>query len=99
MARYDVFEHPNNNSYLLDVQSDLLEILGTRVVVPLVRLNQVSVLAKRLNPVFEIKGVQVTMAPQNIATVPKTILKTPITNLKNEFDKITQALDMVFQGF
>ncbi len=41
MSQFDVFDNPNDNTnqsmpYLLDVQSDLLDNLATRVVVPLI---------------------------------------------------------------
>ena len=43
MARYDVYPNPGQNPqvpFLLDVQSDLLSVLDTRVVVPLRRLDR-----------------------------------------------------------
>ena len=99
MAKFDVIIHPAENGYLLDVQADILAELSTRVVVPLVVLDQIPKFAKRLNPEFCIEGNKVVMASQHVATVPKNILKTPVANLKDEFSQITQALDMVFQGF
>ncbi len=99
MAKFDVYLHPGENGYLLDVQADMLSELSTRVVVPLVIFDQIPKFAKRLNPEFYVEGTKVIMAPQHVATVPKTMLKTPVANLKNEFSEITQALDMVFQGF
>ncbi len=35
MARYDVFDGAAEGSYLLDLQTDLVDHLSTRVVVPL----------------------------------------------------------------
>jgi toxin CcdB len=35
MAQYDVFANPDGGGYLLDVQTDLLDALNVRVVVPL----------------------------------------------------------------
>jgi len=35
MSRFDIFENEQGAGYLLDVQSDLLSGLNTRVVVPL----------------------------------------------------------------
>ena len=99
MAKYDVYKHPDGDRYILDVQTDLMDDFDTRVIVPLVALDLAPKIAKRLNPIFTIEGVQMSMVTQFIATVPKAMLKTPITNLNSEFDKITQALDMVFQGF
>ncbi len=41
MAQFDVFENPNEETkqaipFLLDVQAELLDVLSTRVVVPLI---------------------------------------------------------------
>ena len=99
MARLDVYPNPDRAGYLLDVQTDLLDGLNTRVVVPLLPLEQAPEPAKRLNPVFEINGQKVVMATQFLAAVPATLLKSPTGNLADHFASITNALDMVFQGF
>jgi toxin CcdB len=39
MAKYDVFPNPSGDGYLLDVQTDLLSDLNTRVVVPLLQTS------------------------------------------------------------
>jgi len=99
VAKFEVFVNLDANGYLLDVQTDLLDELNTRVVVPLIELEQAPPGARRLNPVFVVKGVQVVMMPQYLSPVPVKILKSPIANLQSEFSQITAALDMVFQGF
>ncbi|PHS79207.1 MAG: plasmid maintenance protein CcdB [Rhodospirillaceae bacterium] len=98
MARYDVYANPNGSGYLLDVQADLLDTLNTRVVVPLLAKNQAPKPADRLNPIFEIKGEQVIMVSQFLAAVPVSILQNPVANISENIT-ITNALDMVFQGF
>lgn len=98
MARYDVYANPNGSGYLLDVQADLLDGLNTRVVVPLLPKNQAPKPADRLNPIFEINGEQVIMVSQFLAAVPVSILQNPIANISENIP-ITNALDMVFQGF
>jgi len=99
MAKHDVYENPDNGGYLLDVQSDLLDSLNTRIVVPLMPLHEAPQAAKRLNPIFEIKDMQVVMVSQFLAAVPTTILGKPEQNLGESSVEITNALDMVFQGF
>jgi toxin CcdB len=60
MARFDVYRntgpHAETTPYLLDVQSDLLHGLETRVVVPLRRRDRFPAgrLPERLTPVFAI---------------------------------------------
>lgn len=99
MAKYDVYPNPDGAGYLLDVQADLLDGFNTRVVVPLFPVDTAPTPAKRLNPVFEIEEAQFVMATQFLAAVPIAILNKPIMNLSDQFAEITNALDMVFQGF
>ena len=99
MAKYDVYPNLIGTGYLLDVQAELLDNFTTRIVVPLHTINKAPPPAKRLNPVFEIEGLQVVMATQLLASVSTSILKNPTTNLSNQFVEITNALDMVFEGF
>jgi toxin CcdB len=99
MAQYDLFPDPSGNGYLLDVQSDLLEGLNVRAVVPLLPQMRAPIAASRLNPVFEIEGAVHLMMTQYIAAVPASILKAPVGDLSERFDAVTSALDMLFHGF
>ena len=99
MARYDVYPNPSGRGYLVDLQTDLLDIINTRVVAPLVPASSAPALAGRLNPVFLIEGGQYVMITQSLAAVPAHILDKPVANLSANFAEITNAVDMVFQGF
>lgn len=99
MPKYDVFPNPSGDGYLLDVQTDLLSDLNTRVVVPLLPPSSAPKPATRLNPIFEFDGRPVVMVTQFMAAVPTSLLKTSIGNLDNEFEKVTTAIDMLMQGF
>lgn len=99
MAKYDVFRNPTGNGFLLDVQTDLLSDLNTRVVVPLLSESHAPKPATRLNPTFVINGAAVVMVTQFMAAVPTGILKSPVGTLDAEFEKITIAVDMLMQGF
>ena len=99
MAQYALFGNPAGDGYLLDVQSDLLDDLNVRAVVPLLPQEGAPVAASRLNPVFEIEGAAHVMMTQYIAAVPATILKAPSGDLSSQADPVTAALDMPFHGF
>jgi toxin CcdB len=99
MAQYALFGNPAGDGYLLDVQSDLLDDLNVRAVVPLLPQDGAPVAASRLNPVFEIEGAAHVMMTQYIAAVPAAILKAPLGDLWPKADPITAALDMLFHGF
>ncbi len=99
MARYDVYRGIDGRCFLLDVQADLLDKMNTRVVVPLMPTSDAPLPARRLNPVFEINGVSYMMVTQFVSAIPANTLGEPAANLSVHFDEITNALDMVFQGF
>ena len=99
MKRFDVYKSSNGSGYLLDVQSDILSGLNTRVVVPLMLSSESPQPAGRLNPIFEIDGESTIMATQFIAAIPESELKYPVINLSGYHHEITEALDMLFTGF
>jgi toxin CcdB len=99
MAKHDVYALPDRNGYLLDVQTDLLDAMNTRVVVPLFSIGDAPAAAKILNPIFEVDGEDVVMITQFMAAIHVSELKNPVTNLSGKFAEITRALDMVFQVF
>ena len=99
MAKYDVHAGVQPGTLLLDVQSDLLGGLNTRVVVPLIPQGQAPVPARFLNPVFEVEGAPHVMVTQFLAAVPAGVLRDPVANLTPRADEVTRALDMLFQGF
>lgn len=99
MSKYDVYPNPAGEGFLLDVQTDLLSGLNTRVVVPLLPASVAPVPAARLNPSFDINGAPTVMVTQFLAAVPISVLKAPVTSLEAEFERITIAIDMLIQGF
>lgn len=99
MARFDVCEFGPDGSLVLDIQSDLLDDLNTRIVAPLMPIHIAPKPAKFLNPIFDIGDEQYVMITQFLSAVPAPQLGKPIENLSDKFAEISRATDMVFQGF
>lgn len=99
MARYDFYLNTESGGYLLDVQSDILEGLSTRVVVPLMPPKIAPVPGRRLNPTFAINGKDHVMVTQFVSAFSVSELRNPEGNLSRHHDDIVAALDMLFQGF
>jgi len=104
MAQFDVYENKNAAAkqtipYLLDVQTELLDNLATRVVVPLITAAAMGRAAKHLNPQFKIKRTAVVMSTAELAGVPVHILGNRICSLKEQRSEIIAALDFLFTGF
>lgn len=103
MAQFDVYlnRNPETSSYipyLLDVQAELLDVLATRVVVPLYKLDSMPKPARHLNPVFEINGEKLVLSTAELAGVPMGILGEVVCNVASDRDKIIAALDFLFTG-
>ena len=99
MARFDLYLSQDQDGYLLDVQSDLLSDLNTRVVVPLMSLDRAPKPATILNPVFDIHELPHVMVTQFLSAVPISLLRQPAGSLAQKSDAITRALDFLYQGF
>lgn len=101
MARFDVYCLAGRDEarFVLDVQADLLDELGTRMVVPLLSQEVAPKPAKRLNPVFVVDDHSFVMMTQFMAAVPVRDLKKIVTSLSIYQDEITQALDLLLTGF
>lgn len=105
MARFDVYpnpgKHANTTPYLLDVQSELLDGLDSRVVIPLRSLQhfpQVK-LSTRLTPLLIVEGEEFLLETPKMGAVPRRALKSPVASLAGDQDRITGALDFLFQGY
>lgn len=105
MARFSVYEnigdHAKTTPFLLDVQTDLLSGLDTRVVIPLRKasLYKKVRLPQDLMPIFSIKGSDFALETPKMAAVPSKILKKEIGSLKSQQHLVMIAIDRLFHGF
>lgn len=105
MAQFDVYPNTDDESasvvpYVLDIQNDFLDGLSTRIVIPLAvpeALDTLPIL--RLNPTLPIHGQLLIALTQDMAPVPRRLLKTPVANLSSRREEILAALDFLFHGF
>ena len=91
-------DHTGEAPYLLDVQTNLLAELSTRVVVPLVRASSFGRRADRLHPLFRVAGQEVVMATHLIAAVRQNSLGAYVASLADQRDTIIGAIDMLWSG-
>jgi toxin CcdB len=82
----------------LNVQNDLIDTVGSKVVVPLVPSNRVGVAIKRLMPEFEVDGKRMVMDTAQITNVPLKMLGKPMDDLSRERFTILAALDLLISG-
>lgn len=98
--------HKNTNAatktavpFLLDVQSDLIAELGTRVVVPLYTATAMQgKTLSTLTPTFEIDGKQYVMVTPQLAGIAKKQLGTQVADLSAQRNEIIAAIDLLITG-
>ena len=103
MAQFDI--HANSAGgevdfpYLLDIQSDFLDRLNTRLVVPLMALDSFGTPIERLNPVFEVAGGAYVGVFTEMAGVSQNLLGEVVDSAAERRDEIVAAVDFMIQGF
>jgi len=104
MAQFDVYENPHPASrkeipFLLDLQTDLLDGLATRVVAPLLRASADEKVAQNLSPRFIVQQMEVVISTPELAGIPVRMLGEKIGSLSKNRDEIIAALDFLFTGY
>jgi len=101
MARFDVYRisQADQDQFVVDVQSDFVSAIGTRVVVPLVPAPWFTPPVRDLNPFVEIAGQRLMVLTQELVSVPVRYLRNPVASLTNRHDDITRALDILLSGY
>lgn len=105
MARFSVYQnsddHTKTTPYILDVQTDLLSGLNTRVVIPLRNSNRYQNLStsQDLMPSLEIQGKVFILDTPRMAAIPSKHLKKEIGSLRDQQHIVIAAIDRLFHGF
>jgi toxin CcdB len=99
--QFAVFDNPSPQKrdvypYVLDIQSDLLSGLPTRMVVPLAVLAVTPAqIPRRLCPLVSILGLSLMLVPFEAAPLDKRLLKTEVASLADRSSDIIAAMDAV----
>ena len=105
MAQFTVYRNKSTRSkstspFLVDVQSDLLDELQTRVVIP---LTKASALAKKpltnLTPALKFDGETYMLMTPQLAGVSRTDLGASTGSLAEQRQVIEAAIDFLPLGF
>lgn len=104
MAQFSLYKNLDKSSskaypYLIDVQSDLLSDLDSRMVIP---LTPVSMLDRKapthLCPVIHLEEGDFVILTQQMTSVPAKILKDEANDLSAFRNEIINALDFLIMG-
>jgi toxin CcdB len=104
MPQFSVYKNKNPSTrsaypFLVDVQSDLLRDLKTRVVVPLVK---VTALGKKpiqhLTPIVEVDGQKYLMLMPQLAGITAKDLGVEVGSVAKKRNDIVAAIDFLVTG-
>jgi toxin CcdB len=104
MPQFDVYINPNPASreavpFVVDVQSDLIDALPTRLVMPLSRIGAGQArLPSHLCPPVTLEGQTLTLMPHLAAPISKRLLRHPVQSMRHRAHDISAALDAVISG-
>ena len=105
MTQFAVYRNKSPRSksiypFLVDIQSDLLDELQTRVVIP---LTKASALAKKplsnVTPALKFEGDSYLLITPQLAGVARTDLGGSIGSLAEQRQVIVAAVDFLLMGF
>jgi toxin CcdB len=97
MAQYDL-HRLHSGDLVIDCQTDFLNVLQTRLVVPLINPDSVPDALPRLHPLFDIDGDRLLMATHLAASIPSGELGYPVASLASENYTIINAIDFLLTG-
>ncbi|MGO4523430.1 CcdB family protein [Microvirga sp. 2MCAF35] len=99
MGQFDVYAGIGPaNRLVVDLQSDLLAPIATRIVAPLFPRSEAPVLTE-LTPLVRLDGRDLVVMIPLMASIPLRELQHPIGSLAADQDAIKRALDVLFLGF
>lgn len=101
MPQFDVYRYKNSPHvpYLLDIQADLMSMLSTRLVIPLVLATKIKIPIKNINLEFEIENTQVILSTAEMAGISTKLLGKKVTSLQHHRNEIIAAIDFLITGF
>ena len=103
MAQYDVYPNPSTSKkdgipYVVVVQSDLLDALATRLVIPLATLNLAGKAPAALCPRINVNGQHFYALAHYAAPLPAKLLRSPVDNVLAQASLLVGAVDAVLAG-
>ncbi|BCA62108.1 hypothetical protein HMP09_1342 [Sphingomonas sp. HMP9] len=97
MAQFDIHSIASHG-FVVDCQSDLLSDLRSRIVAPLRKPDEPSVLQSRLNPLVKVHQTDYRVAIQFLRAVDSRLLGEKIGSLLDYEYDVKAAIDMVVSG-
>ncbi|EBB6138028.1 cytotoxin [Salmonella enterica] len=97
--QYMVYRN-KGNSKAFDVQSDIIDELHTRMVIPLFPVSRlVNNPVKRLTPTLNVEGNDYLVMTHEMASIRLSQIGDEVMDVRSHRQTIKNALDFIFDGF
>lgn len=99
--QFTVYEYKRESHYRLfvDVQSDIIETPGRRMVIPLLESRHFSQKVNRqLFPVVSVNGTEYRAVTTELSGVPASVTGDAVADLSHDAEVIKNALNLMFWG-
>lgn len=103
MKQFDLYENVDPDSratypYFVDVQTDLLDDLNSRVVIPIAVVQDAKSFPNNICPIVEIRNKKYALLTHQISTVSASFLAHKKGTLLLNRSEIISALDFLLTG-
>lgn len=103
MRQFNVFANPipparRSFPLVAVLQADIADTGSELMIAPMARALDVPGIAGRLAPVLRVGDTDYVLAVPKMTTVPTRLLREPVASVSAHRDRITAALDYLFQG-
>lgn len=99
--QFIVYEYKRVSHYkmFVDVQSDIVDTPGRRMVIPLIESHNLSeIVSNSLFPVVRINDKDYRIMTTEISSVSATVTGEAIANISSDADAIKNAINLMFWG-
>jgi len=104
MAQFDVYANPMLDQreripFWLDLQSDHISQLDSRVIIPLRTLQSMGPRIEGLQPMVTVGNLNLCADVPAVASFPSRLLKNPQACISGQQHELIAALDYLISGF
>jgi toxin CcdB len=103
MAQFDVYINPSESAlhgipYVVVVQSDLLDALATRMVMPLATVEFAGIAPDKLCPIVMVNGQRLRALAHYTAPLPTRSLRQIVGHVSAHASELVAAMEVVVSG-
>ena len=98
MSRFDIYSLGEGNVYVIDVQSNFVDALPTRLAIPLIEEHRLTKIIPELNVLIDVDGRAFYTVTNMLAAMPLGMLRKCVGSAEHKSYDIVRSIDFLLQG-